>query len=163
MIDIRAWNRLIRLASPEGRRLLPAWLLLWEVDLWLRLAGFARLQAALSRPPRAAPPRGEAVELIEAARRMAQAILRASRYVPRARCLHRALALLLWLRRRGIQADLRLGVRSGAEAIEGHAWVEWNGVLLNDERSVYDTFVLLERPHGATAAPARRVTHTSPP
>jgi hypothetical protein len=127
---------------PDGRRLLHAIALLVEVDARLRLNGFARLQELLS------PPAGTAKEpegLLEEARCMARAFRRASCFVPRARCLHRALALLLWLRRRGGVADLRIGVRSPGGILEGHAWVEWHGTPLDEEPSVSDRFRPLEQ------------------
>src|SRR5207245_3766814 len=97
-----------RLASPEGRRLLHALFLLLEVDVRLRLTGFARLLKALRLPPGALEhPSSEQRRLLrggadamgaapawlpetqfQEAQRMAQAIRRAARYVPRAHCRH---------------------------------------------------------------------------
>ncbi|MFP4600464.1 MAG: lasso peptide biosynthesis B2 protein [Persicimonas sp.] len=48
---------------------------------------------------------------------------RASRLVPGARCLHRALACRVWLARRGIDATIVVGFRKRG-ALEGHAWLE---------------------------------------
>lgn len=48
---------------------------------------------------------------------------RASRLVPGARCLHRALAARVWLARRGVDAQVVVGFRKRG-AIEGHAWLE---------------------------------------
>ncbi|MFW5967482.1 MAG: lasso peptide biosynthesis B2 protein [Persicimonas sp.] len=48
---------------------------------------------------------------------------RASRLVPGAECLHRALACRVWLARRGIDAEIVVGFRKRG-AIEGHAWLE---------------------------------------
>ena len=165
--------RAYRLASPEGRRLLHALFLLLEVDARLRLTGFARLLKALRLPPgalehpsseqrpgdrpRAARPRlrggpdamGAAPATLpetqfQEAQRMAQAIRRAARYVPRAHCLHRALALLAWLRRRGVAAELRMGVQSSGGRVEGHAWIEWRGIPVDEDRAIGDAFGLLE-------------------
>jgi hypothetical protein len=125
------------------------------------MVGFARLQAAL-RPPGSAedttvPPE---VQLREA-RAMAETIRRAARLLPRARCLHRALALLLWLRRRGVVADLRIGVRSTGAALEGHAWVEWHGIALDEDSTIGDRFGPLEKvggtrqPTGTSSKPSK--------
>jgi len=55
----------------------------------------------------------------------------ASRYVPGATCLTRALALQIWLGRRGQAAELRFGVARGAEApLDAHAWLESAGRIL---------------------------------
>jgi len=37
------------------------------------------------------------------------------------------------LRRQGIDSDIRIGVRRGTFGqVEAHAWIEWNGEVLND-------------------------------
>jgi hypothetical protein len=139
-------SRAVRLASPEGYHLLLALFLLLEVDARLRCSGYTGLQRALQRPTRTPKGMIGSEELQQEARRMAQVIRVAARAVPRARCLHRALALLLWLHRRGLTADLRMGVRSAGQAIEGHAWVESNGIALDEDPSICDRFHLLEPP-----------------
>jgi aryl-alcohol dehydrogenase-like predicted oxidoreductase len=63
-------------------------------------------------------------------RELAAAIERASRHVPGAGCLPRALALQWMLKRRGIAADIRLGVRTDAGTLSAHAWVECQGIAL---------------------------------
>lgn len=50
----------------------------------------------------------------------------------RTNCLERSLALWWLLRRRGIASDLRIGARKESELFEAHAWIELNGVVLND-------------------------------
>jgi len=60
---------------------------------------------------------------IGAAERAAE---RASRLVPGARCLHRALASRVWLARRGVRSGLVVGFRRDG-ALEGHAWLELEG------------------------------------
>ena len=47
---------------------------------------------------------------------------RAGRYVPGASCLAQSMALVWLLRGRGMDADLRIGVKD-AGAFEAHAWV----------------------------------------
>ncbi len=48
---------------------------------------------------------------------------RASRLVPGATCLHRALASRVWLARRGISSEIVVGFRREG-GLEGHAWLE---------------------------------------
>jgi len=47
-------------------------------------------------------------------------------------CLERSLALWSLLRRRGFPAELKFGARKQSEKFEAHAWVELNGVALNN-------------------------------
>ena len=48
------------------------------------------------------------------------------------RCLQRSLVVLWLLRRRGIAAELKIGVRWEEVALLGHAWVEVAGRPVND-------------------------------
>lgn len=68
---------------------------------------------------------------LESAQRLAHLISIAGRHGPiSATCLRQSLLLYGLLRRRGLQPDLRLGVRKQAEAIDAHAWVELEGQAL---------------------------------
>jgi Transglutaminase-like superfamily len=142
-------SRIFRLASPEGRRLLQALVLMVEVNVQLRLVGFARFQKALRRPLSAAHATRQVETLLRDARDMAQALRRAERCIPRACCLHRALALMLWLRRQGVVADLCIGIQASGESLDGHAWVEWRGMPLDEDRAVCQDYGLLEQAKGA--------------
>ncbi len=83
--------------------------LLQTVGRWSRRA--AQLPVRQQRP---------AAEWQEIAELLAH---RASRLVPGAECLHRALACRVWLARRGVDATIVVGFRKRG-AIEGHAWLE---------------------------------------
>jgi acyl-CoA synthetase (NDP forming) len=50
----------------------------------------------------------------------------------RATCLTRSLVLQRMLAARGITTDLRVGVRKGGQGLEAHAWLECDGVPVND-------------------------------
>jgi hypothetical protein len=51
---------------------------------------------------------------------------------PHATCLKRSLILLRLLRKRGIPAELRLGVRKVDDDFSAHAWIECAGRTLLD-------------------------------
>ena len=53
-----------------------------------------------------------------------------------AACLSRSLTLWWLLRRRGIESQLRLGVRKGEQGLDAHAWVELAGQVVNDAADV---------------------------
>ena len=69
------------------------------------------------------------------------AVNRASRYYPKTpKCLQRSIALASMLRKRGIAADLQIGVQNSP--FRSHAWVEVAGMVINDVpdiRNVYPT------------------------
>lgn len=71
----------------------------------------------------------------------------AARYCqPWAKCLQKSLVLWALLRRQGINAELRIGVRREGGNFEAHAWVEYEGFVLNDASDVRDRFATFDRP-----------------
>ena len=128
------------LPNEDCRLLLAAswWLLL--SDLSMRLLG--------SRPIRRyGEVRHEltvTADEVNRARRYAVCLERAARW-QRALCLRRSVALCYWLGFEGLPASLRIGVRSGREGLEAHAWVELDGTVVNEEAAVLKTFVPLIR------------------
>ena len=79
-------------------------------------------------------------------RRQARLIDIASRYPFRwALCLQRSQALLWRLRSIGIDAQLRVGVRKDGSQMSAHAWVEYDGVVLNDRQDTPEHYAPLVR------------------
>lgn len=87
-----------------------------SIEKLLKIAGDAARFAARF-PPLDSREHGEWAEI---ANLLAH---RASRLVPGAKCLQRAIAGRVWLARRGIDAQIVVGFRKRG-AIEGHAWLE---------------------------------------
>lgn len=161
---VAIWGKLRTLArlSPEARRAglraLPA---LVGISLALRLAGFARTHRSLGRlhAPAANTP--------SSAEEVAAGVALAARALPwHPRCLERSLALIFLLRRRGLPARLRIGVRKAAgegrqgvspPAIEAHAWVEVAGRVVGDGADVHERFLAFE---GDLRTAALSLAHT---
>ncbi|MEZ5341304.1 MAG: lasso peptide biosynthesis B2 protein [Acidimicrobiales bacterium] len=59
-------------------------------------------------------------------------------------CLDRSLYLWFVLRANGIDSRIRIGVVPTPEAIEGHAWVEHAGSVLNDVETVADSYLVFD-------------------
>jgi hypothetical protein len=81
-------------------------------------------------------------------RRAAQMVGVACRRHPlRSSCLPRTIVLWTLLRRRGIAADVRIGVRYDSEGeLQAHSWLEWNGEVLNDAAEVSNQYLPFNRP-----------------
>jgi len=58
----------------------------------------------------------------------------------RAKCLEQSLVLRWLLLRQGIDARILFGARKEDEQVQAHAWVEVNGVALNEDDGVYRDF-----------------------
>lgn len=126
------------------------------VAVLLRLAGFVRCRRFCERRGRGAGP-ATAADL-ELARAWDRALRIAAHNLPgahglvgahsllgahgllTANCLERSLALCWLLHRRGIDAELRLGVRRDPEDLAAHAWVEIGGRALDPSSDRYAAF-----------------------
>ena len=116
--------------APRSPRLLTCFATLACMDTCARLLGLRRTFALVRRLTRAHASTTSAPALIhETTRRL---ILAAAFYPRRAACLEQSLALYLLLRRRGVAADLKLGVQP--LPFYAHAWVEVAGRPV-DERA----------------------------
>ena len=119
-------------------------LLAW---LGLRLAGLRRIQAWAERPV----CQGAGLAPTEAAA-MGALVNIAARNVPwPATCLTRSLVLARMLRRRGAAARLRIGARLENGALDAHAWVELDGLPVNDAPDVGARYA----PFGDPPSPAQ--------
>jgi hypothetical protein len=107
----------------------------------IRLAGVARTQKWLRKwatSPVGAHPAGEPHVVMTA-------VLRAHRIVRRysgvsGSCLIRAFTLWALLGRRGVKADIRIGIRKEGGTIEGHAWLEYEGIPVDQTEAILQTY-----------------------
>ncbi len=141
---MRSWSRFWRLSWSERRLLAQALLLLPLTSLGLRLMGFRRCHALLARlAPRVTDP-SAGMGRARVVTRMVDVAARHGIFEPT--CLPRSLVLWWLLRRRGLASELRIGVRKEAGRFEAHAWVELQGVVLNDGGDVHERFAAFARP-----------------
>jgi hypothetical protein len=135
------WETLRRFndMEPIARRLfLRATVLLPVISVGLRLRGLRGTQSQLQRylptvSGVAASSYGNdntrhvALTLTSRAVRSA-----AYRSIGKFTCLEKSLALWWLLNRQGIASCVRIGTRKSGEGLEAHAWVECDGIVVND-------------------------------
>lgn len=113
------------------------------VGIALRTLGLKRVQEILGGQAKtAAEPAGASTEA--QARQVARLVEAAARVVG-GTCLVRSLVLARQLRRRGIAAQVKIGVRKLEKGFEAHAWVETAGVVLNDGPDVARRYAAFDR------------------
>lgn len=111
-------------------------LALLAVRAHLKARGFGPAVARAKRLGARAAGAGLAPAEVE---RAAYHVAVAAAFFPgRAVCLEQSLALYLLLRRRGVPAELRLGVQ--AYPFYAHAWVEVDGAPVNEDPETVDKF-----------------------
>jgi hypothetical protein len=121
--------------GPRPPRLLASGILLTSMVMSLRVLGLRRtlrvarwLGRERKRGGRSTGTRRTLAELVRlSAARVATA---AAFYPGRAECLEQSLTLFVLLRRRGLAAELRLGVQTFP--FRAHAWVEYGGRPINE-------------------------------
>ena len=137
----------------HSRRLLWQGLVLFPlIATSLKWLGVKRTQATLLWfvPEQESRTEDSAVLIAKTARMVRIA---AAYYQPWANCLKKSLVLWSLLRQQGISSEIRIGVRQNDQTFEAHAWVEYEGMVLNDVRDVRDRFSAFDRPLEASITP----------
>jgi hypothetical protein len=154
------WGAWRGLTGFERRQTVAAVVWLPLVTLGLRGLGFRRLRTGLARlaPPPAGSLEPSPTDEAHAAA-VARAVSRAGRYgAVRGSCLAQSLAVWWLLRRRGLEAEVCIGVRGPTDTLEAHAWVEHRGRVLTDTADVRMRFAAFER----VDVPSARACHPVP-
>jgi hypothetical protein len=139
------WHKMRSLDSLQWRYLLASLLLLPIVDVSLRWSGHKSTRAMLARW--AIGSTSDVAGRVDAtvAPRIARMVSLAGRHSPwPATCLRQALLLCFFLARRGIKAELRIGVeKTDTSEFVAHAWVEWHGHVLIGGEHAQERYVVL--------------------
>ena len=139
------WNKIRSLDGLQWRYLQASLLLLPIVDVSLRWSGHKSTHAMLVRwATRSASHVAGRVDGA-VAQRIARMVSLAGRHSPwPATCLRQALLLCFFLARRGINAELRIGVENAGESgFAAHAWVEWQCEVLIGGEHAQTRYVVL--------------------
>jgi hypothetical protein len=146
---MQTWRGFWRLNGYARGLVLEAAAALAATWLGLRLAGFQRWKVVFAWFAPGTTTSGGAASgaLVDSAREIARLEQAAARHLFfRANCLEQSLTLWWLLRRRGIVAELRIGARKEAGRFEAHAWVEFDGAVLNDVGDEHLHFVPFDGP-----------------
>lgn len=135
--------RLRALSTAQWRMLIACAVLVPIFWLGLRTLGLARFQSHLRSSPLASPV---ALSLSEM-QALSEWVDVAARYSPfPSTCLSRSLLLRWLLHRRGVASELRIGARKMRGALEAHAWLEFEGVPVNDNEGIAAQYAPLVAP-----------------
>jgi hypothetical protein len=139
----RNLSRFLALSAPERRTFLSAITLLPLFWIALRVLGLQWLQTRLQRTPL----RPATTLTPDDLTRLGALVNSAAHHaIGPANCLTRSLYLWWLLRRRGFDSQLRIGVRLTGGVLDGHAWVEYGGVPVNDRPDVSADFAPFTEP-----------------
>ena len=127
---LRGW---LALSGRERTQFLGLAAALAVVHASLALVGYVRTRRWVERISAGGAGRAAVADDLHAARRLAQlAQIAGRRGAVRASCLRQALVLHGWLRRRGLNPEIVIGVRrDGVAPLDAHAWIELDGAAID--------------------------------
>lgn len=125
------------------RRILESWVLLLRFDIMMGFREFKDLHQLVRNVPVEAPHSADGTHSVRDEDLCAAVDYACVLYFKRVQCLQRSCATTLLLRRYGRNAKLVIGVR--LIPFKSHAWVEINGVVVNDKPYVSEIYQVLER------------------
>ena len=144
---MKTWTKLKNLTLVEAKLLLQALLLLPAFHLGLKWFGYYRINRFIdNRFPVEQTGnktnKEDALRISEITTRMVSA---ASRYgLYHATCLRKSIVLVYLLRKQGIESEVCIGTRRNGGTFEAHAWVEYEGTVINDRADIRENYTLLE-------------------
>lgn len=136
-----------RALDPEARKLFWRAVTLLPLIAWsLRLRGFKKtketLQKKVPTSPQAAMAAEQVAKDVERTCRMVRS--GAHHGIVHPTCLVESLALWYLLQEQSLPAHLRIGVRRLSEKFEAHAWVESEGVALNQTDGAHQHYAAFD-------------------
>lgn len=142
---IRALRRVMALSNDDKRTVFRLATLVPTVELGLRLFGFRRVSRWVWQDvPVASEPPDNVSRTLARTASLSRAVNR--RWFIFGRCLARSLALARVLQQAGIDVELRFGQRVEAGAFSAHAWLEHDGMPINEAQDIRDSYTAFEKP-----------------
>lgn len=137
-------EKMLMLKAFEWSALVASLFLLPLVGVMLRFCGIRVTRKVLSprRVRHSSLSLSDQLAMANQISRMVNIAVHRSWY--KADCLRRSFVLFSLLRRRGIACELIYGTHVNLESFSAHAWVELEGVVLNDQANVRETFSAFE-------------------
>jgi hypothetical protein len=153
MLIYRRIRNFLTLHPTERQLFLKVLYLLPMTALRVQRLGLKETTAWLNRarPPANGGPAAHTDALAQA-HRTAQLAAQAVRYsLVKGKCLSQSIVLWHLLKCQGIHSDLRIGVKKvddrlpfAGDNFDAHAWVEYQGELLNERPDVYERFAVIQ-------------------
>lgn len=114
------------------------------VEIGLRTLGFNRVVKFLQRFATTKNFSIDHIEEVEKHKRLL--FLFYEQFPSSGKCLARALTFWVLLKRKGINTDLRFGMKKENEKLAAHAWVEYKGIPLTLDADVRQHYTAFQEP-----------------
>jgi hypothetical protein len=143
----------VGLSRSDRRLLFQSVLLLPVIHFGLLLLGYYRLREVMEKliPLKTIDRSVSETKVLQRARQVARIVSVAAQHgLYKATCLRRSLLAWGFLRRARIQSEICFGVRMSNGKLEAHAWVEYNGTVVNDSATVRENYEALNEAFPST-------------
>ncbi len=144
-------RKLARLEWRDMLLLTEAWLTLAWIDVVISFTPYRRWRhwLQLQAPEPAQQDAATASAVNKSMQKRVEHIIHLSEAAARIQlrtmnCLRRTLAQRRLMRRRHVRSRIHIGVRKGETALEAHAWLSWQGRVLNDAADVSKRYAELQ-------------------
>ncbi|WP_373540726.1 lasso peptide biosynthesis B2 protein [Chamaesiphon sp.] len=140
----RKYSTILTLSSGDRWLLVHALWLLPVIAIAVSLKGMQFTQAMLLRLPlKSCAVAGTVESQVWATVRLVRVAVRYHRRWTN--CLKQSLLLWILLRSQGILSEIRIGVGRESTIFTAHAWVEYQGIVLNDTEDVHQRYQAFDR------------------
>ena len=149
---LERWRRYRKLSNEDRGLVLRGMVLLPLTMLGLRTMSFRRCKELIEQFSSVAffSRRVEADRQMEVRKKIVSAMNAVERNSPwRPNCLERSLTLWWLFRLNAMDGELHIGGRKSQGRFEAHAWVEWDGQVLNDTMDVHKHYARFDAPIAA--------------
>jgi len=139
-------NKIGGLSRKDRRLLFQSVLLLPVIHIALLLLGYYRLRGVMEKwiPLKPIGTPVSETQILQRAHEIARIVSIAAQHgLYKGTCLRRSLLVWWFLRRARIQSEICFGVRMFKGELEAHAWVEYNGTIVNDSANVHEHYQAL--------------------
>jgi hypothetical protein len=138
-------RQLRNLSTNERQLLMTSLLLLPLTGISLHIFGLKRTQSAMSHLSNKSRESLPEADQMNVAKQVARMVSIASNHGPyHANCLKRSVLIWWLLERKRIHTEIRVGAQKDPSGLRAHAWVECQGVVLNDRQDIADQFTPFE-------------------
>jgi hypothetical protein len=155
---LERWRRYRKLPKEERGLVLRGMVLLPLTMLGLRTMSFRRCKELIKQfsSVTSSPQRVEADRQVVVRKIIVAAMNAVEKNGPwRPNCLERSLALWWLFRMNAMDGELHIGGRKNQGRFEAHAWVEWDGQVLNDSMDVHKHYARFDAPIAVAEADSR--------
>lgn len=139
------WQTLREINPLQRRYFLKAVIVHWISLSAIRTVGFGKYFQWINQLLARQASANRSINGVSSQIQKAMIIEKACRYTSHSStCLSRSITIYWIMQRQNIPVDLQIGFRIREKILEGHAWIELDGQVLNDDGEVQSLYTIID-------------------